>query len=91
MGGNFKIFIKKSVAHEFEASIWLMNTRNSTTGKLTMPSHNTAKFERSCLHRSIKSWNGVPQDIPKDNIRIHKNQLQKTHKGNIWEQTKSSK
>ena len=67
----------QNICEEYQNCISTVNTRNSTTGKLTLPSHNTAKFERSCLHRTIKSWNDAPQDVPKDNIRSHKNQLQK--------------
>lgn len=52
-------------------------TRNSTTGKLNLPKHRTAKFQNSPLYRTIKSWNSCPDHIPTDNIKTHKTHHQK--------------
>ena len=53
------------------------NTRNSEMGKLNLPRHQTARYENSPLYRTIKSWNSCPNDIPTENIKIHKTSFQK--------------
>ena len=53
------------------------NTRSSTKNKLLFPSHNTNKFRRSPLYKMIEAWNSTPSNLPKDNIRLHKNHFQK--------------
>ena len=53
------------------------NTRNSTKRNLTIPSHNSSKFKRSPLYKMINDWNDTPNNLPKDNIRLHKIGFQK--------------
>ena len=66
----------QNICQEYQSSISTVNTRNAKLEKLTIPSHNTSKFKRSCLHRTMKTWNNLPQDIPKHSIKSHKQQLQ---------------
>ena len=53
------------------------NTRNKSNFNLTIPTHNTAKFERSPLYKMIIDWNKTPNHLPKDNVRLHKIHFQK--------------
>ena len=53
------------------------NTRNKSNTNLTIPTHNTAKFERSPLYKMIIDWNSTPNHLPKDNIKLHKVHFQK--------------
>ena len=53
------------------------NTRNSSKYKLMIPSHRTAKFTRSPLFKMVMAWNNTPEDLPKENIRLHKIHYQK--------------
>ena len=52
------------------------HTRRFTTGKLTIPTHNTSKFKKSPLYRTISTWNSIPNNIPKDSINSHKTKYQ---------------
>ena len=52
------------------------NTRRFTSGKLTIPSHNTSKFKKSPLYRTISTWNSIPTTIPTKTIKGHKTQYQ---------------
>ena len=53
------------------------NTRNSTKKNLTIPSHNSSKFKRSPLYKMINDWNDTPNNLPKEDIRLHKIGYQK--------------
>ena len=52
------------------------NTRQFTSGKLTIPSHNTSKFKKSPLYRTISTWNSIPTTIPTKTIKGHKTKYQ---------------
>ena len=51
-------------------------TRRYTSGKLIIPTHNTSKFKKSPLYRTIATWNSIPNNIPKDSINSHKTKYQ---------------
>ena len=51
-------------------------TRRFTSGKLTIPSHNSTKFKKSPLYRTITTWNSIPSNIPKESIKNHKTKYQ---------------
>ena len=53
------------------------NTRNKSKNNLTIPTHNTAKFERSPLYKMILDWNSTPDTLPKENVKLHKIHFQK--------------
>ena len=53
------------------------NTRNKSKNNLTIPTHNTAKFERSPLYKMILDWNSTPDTLPKDNVKLDKIHFQK--------------
>ena len=75
-----KAILGKSTANlceKYNSLLPTHNTRRSTLGKLNLPSHSTSKFKKSPLYRSIISWNNTPSNLPKDNIKSHKNQYQK--------------
>ena len=67
----------ENLCKQYSAQIPACNTRGFQQGKLITPTHNTAKYERSCFYRSIKHWNEVPTSIPQHNIQTHKKLLQK--------------
>ena len=79
------VFIHKAITNnstpnlhkEYSNYIPKANTRRFTTGKLTIPTHNTSKFKKSPLYRTIDTWNSIPSNIPKKTIRIHKTHYQK--------------
>ena len=67
----------ENLCKQYSHQIPACNTRGFQQGKLITPTHNTAKYERSCFYRSIKHWNEVPTSIPQHNIQTHKKLLQK--------------
>ena len=80
------VFINKALLHKQSANITeqyqqyipTTNTRYAQAGKLTVPKHNTTKFENSPLYRTIRTWNNIPTNIPKQNPQTFKLQYQ-TH------------
>ena len=44
--------------------------------KFRIPKHQTTKFQRSPLYRTIIAWNNAPKDLPKENVKTHKKLLQ---------------
>ena len=79
------VFIHKALTNnstpnlhkEYSNYIPKANTRRLTTGKLTIPTHNTSKFKKSPLYRTIATWNSIPTSIPKKSIKNHKIHYQK--------------
>ena len=61
---------------EYSQYIPNANTRNFSSGKLTIPTHNYSKFKKSPLYRTITTWNSIPTSIPKTTIKIHKTRYQ---------------
>ena len=54
-----------------------MNDRSSIQGKLNLPTHSTTRYEHSPLYKTIKSWNAVPENIPRHNTKVFKTNFQK--------------
>ena len=69
--------IPKNLHEQYQHHFLKSNTRASIQRKMKIPKHRTSKFKKSPLYRTIKSWNETPEDIPKDNIKLHKGILQK--------------
>ena len=65
-----------SINQQYSNHKSIANTRQAEKKKLTIPKHKTAKFEKSPLYRTIQSWNACPANLPFENIRQHKTQLQ---------------
>ena len=75
-----KALLEKStenINRQYKDHLSTANTRQANSRKLTIPIHKTAKFESSPLYRTIKSWNNCPPNLPYENIKQHKNMLQK--------------
>ena len=53
-------------------------TRNSTKNKLNIPQHNSTKFKKSPLYRTIKSWNKSLPFSDIGNIKSHKDIFQQS-------------
>ena len=54
------------------------NTRNSCKNKLNIPQHNSTKYKKSPLYRTIKSWNKSLPVLDLGNIKNHKETFQKS-------------
>ena len=54
------------------------NTRNSTKNKLNIPQHNSTKFKKSPLYRTIMSWNKSLPCLNLENIQKHKDAFQQS-------------
>ena len=54
------------------------NTRNSTINKLNVPQHNSTKFKKSPLYRTILSWNKSLPCSNLENIQKHKDVFQQS-------------
>ena len=57
----------KNLHEEYTSYLPPISTRRAEHKKLLVPSHNSAKFERSPLYRTIHTWNEAPNSLPKDN------------------------
>ena len=66
----------ENLNQEYRKYVPQTNTRHANKGKLNVPKHKSTKFEKSPLYRSIKAWNECPDNLPQDNIKQHKVQLQ---------------
>ena len=54
------------------------NTRNSYKNKLNIPQHNSTKYKKSPLYRTIKSWNKSLPFTDLGNIKKHKEAFQES-------------
>ena len=78
------VFIHKALTNNSSANLHQeyaqyvpkANTRNHSSGKLIIPTHNFSKFKKSPLYRTINTWNSIPTSIPKTSIKIHKTRYQ---------------
>ena len=66
----------KNLHEEYSTYLPPFHTRRAEHRKLLVPSHNSAKFERSPLYRTINTWNETPNFLPKDNLKNHKVKFQ---------------
>ena len=66
----------KNLHEEYTSYLPPIHTRRAEHRKLLVPSHNSAKFERSPLYRTIHTWNETPNFLPKDNPKTHKVRFQ---------------
>ena len=74
----------KNINAEFMEHKPTSNTRYAVSGKLNLPIHSTSKYAASPLYRSIKSWNAVPDELPRENIKTLKNSFQKCLINKSW-------
>ena len=66
-----------NINEEYQKYVPDTNTRYAKKGKFNIPVHKTTKFEKSPLYRTIISWNNLPENLPQETVKQHKNQLQK--------------
>ena len=79
------VFIHKSlifqnpseINNQYLQHLSITDNRQSYTGKLVPPKHNTTKYTQSPLYRTIQSWNSCPSTFPTGNIKQHKTKLHK--------------
>ena len=79
------VFIHKALSNKSSKNLNMLftkytprfNTRNSSKNNLTIPSHNTSKFKRGPLYKMIEDWNSTPDNLPKENVKLHKVHYQK--------------
>ena len=67
----------KNLEEQIKNYIPTIRTRNASKNKLIIPSHNTSKFRKSPLFKMISAWNETPSNLPKDNVKLHKQHYQK--------------
>ena len=72
------ILLKNSdnLNEEYRQYVPQTNTRYANKGKLNIPKHKTTKFEKSPLYRTITAWNQCPDNLPQENVKQHKTNLQ---------------
>ena len=52
-------------------------TRGSDLGRLNIPTHSYAKFQKGPTYRCIKTWNSMPSGLPVEDIKKRKKAHQK--------------
>ena len=67
----------ENLNEEYSRYVPQTNTRYANKGKLNVPKHKTTKFEKSPLYRTISAWNKSPDNLPQENVKLHKTHLQK--------------
>ena len=65
------------INNQYLEHLSITDNRQSYTGKLVPPKHNTTKYTHSPLYRTIQAWNSCPSNLPTGNIKQHKTQLHK--------------
>ena len=65
------------INNQYLQHLSITDNRQSYTGKLVPPKHNTTKYTQSPLYRTIQSWNSCPSTLPTGNIKQHKTKLHK--------------
>ena len=66
----------ENINNQYKEHMSTANTRQADQRKLNIPTHRTAKFQKSPLYRTITSWNNYP-NFSFGKIKQHKALLQK--------------
>ena len=69
--------IKTSARYIEQCSTGTRTTRSNTTGTLNLPTHKTSKYQHSPFYRCIQAWNSCPSNIPTNDPKPFKKNLQK--------------
>ena len=69
--------IKTSIRYIEQCSSGTRNTRSNATGTLNLPTHKTSKYQHSPFYRCIQAWNSCPPNIPTNDPKPFKKNLQK--------------
>ena len=67
----------KNTCQIFESYRPKTETRKANLGKLNIPTHTNAKFQKGPTYRCIKTWNSMPSGLPDDDIQKRKRAHQK--------------
>ena len=67
----------KNTCQIFESYRPKTETRKANLGKLNIPTHTNAKFQKCPTYRCIKTWNSMPSGLPDDDIQKRKRAHQK--------------